>query len=91
MIIVGGNGHVAIVEEINENGDIVTSNSAWQSTFFYTDNLLKSNNYNFTGYTFQGFIYNPFSDIPIPVPSSKKKNKFNWVVFLRGIRQKRNM
>lgn len=91
MIIVGGDGHVAIVEEINENGDIVTSNSGWQSTFFYIDNLLKSNNYNFTGYTFQGFIYNPFSDTPIPVPYSKKKNKFKWVVFLRGIRQKRNI
>lgn len=72
----GGDGHVAIVEEIKENGDIVTSNSAWQSTFFWIMDLQKSNNYNFTGYTLQGFIYNPFSDQP-----TKNKNKNKWLQF----------
>lgn len=27
-------GHVAVVEQINEDGSIVTSNSGWQSTYF---------------------------------------------------------
>lgn len=57
----GGAGHVAIVEEISSNGDITTSNSAWQSTFFYLSNLSASNGYNTSNYTFQGFIYNPFA------------------------------
>lgn len=88
----GGDGHVAIVEEIKENGDIVTSNSAWQSTFFWLMDLQKSNNYNFSGYTFQGFIYNPFSDSPTPPQPTpvEKKKKFNWVLYLRNIR-KRNI
>lgn len=98
MIIVGGDGHVAIVEEIKENGDIVTSNSAWQSTFFWLMDLQKSNNYNFSGYTFQGFIYNPFSDSPTPPQPPQppqptpveKKEKFKWVLYLRNIR-KRNI
>ena len=89
MITVGGDGHVAIVEEIKENGDIVTSNSAWQSTFFWLMDLQKSNNYNFTGYTFQGFIYNPFSDSPTPPPTPvEKKEKFKWVLYLRNIRRR---
>lgn len=87
----GGAGHVAIVEELKENGDIVTSNSAYESTFFYLDNLLKSNNYNFSGNTFQGFIYNPFSDTPIPpTPINLQKNKFKWVLYTRRIRNRNN-
>lgn len=83
----GGAGHVAIVEEIKENGDIVTSNSAWNSTFFYTQNVSKSNGYNLTGYEFQGFIYNPYVYIeptPTPTPeaqSKKKKKKYKFVLF----------
>ena len=55
-----GAGHVAIVEKVYSNGDILTSNSAWRSTFFYTQKLKKSNNYSIgSAYTFQGFILNP--------------------------------
>lgn len=54
-----GAGHVAIVEKINSNGTIVTSNSAYNSTLFYQQTLSPPN-YSFsTAYTFQGFIYNP--------------------------------
>ena len=56
----GEAGHVAIVEEILSNGDIVTSNSAWNSTFFYMKTYSKAAGYNFSTYEFQGFIYNPF-------------------------------
>lgn len=63
----GGAGHVAIVEELRANGDITTSNSAWQSTYFYLENLTASSNYQYSNYRFQGFIY---MDIPI-VPARK--------------------
>lgn len=99
----GGNGHVAIVEQILENGDIVTSNSAWQSTFFYTKTILKSDGYDFGSYNFQGFIYNPYvseggseepsepdePDTPItPTPTTKKKHKYNFLLFQRNRRMK---
>ena len=35
----GGAGHVAIVEQINSDGSIVTSNSAYNSTYFYTKTI----------------------------------------------------
>ena len=36
-------GHVAIVEEIHSNGEIVTSNSAYGGTRFYTQTLSSPN------------------------------------------------
>ena len=55
----GDAGHVAIVEQINSDGSIVTSNSAYGGRRFYQQTLSPpaytwSNNYHF-----QGFIYNP--------------------------------
>lgn len=79
----GGAGHVAIVEEIKTNGDIITSNSAYGSTFFYLSTLYASNNYNTSSYTCQGFIYNPFANqnpTP-PTPPSLKKHKYKFVLF----------
>lgn len=55
-----GAGHVAIVERVNEDGSIVTSNSAYNGTLFYTETLAKESGYTWSSaYTFQGFIYNP--------------------------------
>lgn len=55
-----GAGHVAIVEEIKSNGDIVTSNSNYKGTRFYTQTLTKSSGYKLgSAYTLQGFIYPP--------------------------------
>ena len=54
-----GDGHVAIVEVINEDGSIVTSNSAWGGEYFYTQTLYPPNYLPASGYVFQGFIYNP--------------------------------
>ena len=55
-----GAGHVAVVEVIYDNGDILTSNSAWKGTRFYTRRITKASGYSLgSGYTFQGFIYNP--------------------------------
>lgn len=78
-------GHVAIVEEIYENGDILTSNSAWGGSYFYTQVLSAANGYNTNTLTFQGFIYNPTifdpyiqpepDPDPEPEPGKEKKKK----------------
>ena len=70
-----GAGHVAIVEQINADGSIVTSNSAFGSTLFYTQTLTKESGYTWnSAYTFQGFIYNPVNfdggSIVLPTPIS---------------------
>ena len=55
-----GAGHVAFVEEVKANGDVVTSNSAYHGTRYYLKTYKKSNNYYMgKDYHFQGFIYNP--------------------------------
>ena len=56
-----GDGHVAIVEEILPNGDIVCSNSAYGGQYFYLTTLSPPNYLPAAGYVFQGFIYNPFA------------------------------
>ena len=54
-----GMGHVAIVEKINADGSITCSNSAYYSTRFWLSTHKPP--YHFSGYTFQGFIYNPIN------------------------------
>ena len=54
-----GAGHVAIVEQILPNGDIVTSNSAYGGSRFYTQTYKKSDGYSFGAYKFQGFLLPP--------------------------------
>lgn len=54
-----GAGHVAIVEHIEADGDIVTSNSAYGGKRFYIQTYKKSAGYNFGAYKFQGFILPP--------------------------------
>lgn len=56
----GGAGHVAVVEQINEDGSIVTSNSAYLGTRFYLSTLKPP--YNNGSYIFQGFIYLPIEE-----------------------------
>lgn len=56
-----GAGHVCVVEEINEDGSIVCSNSAWDGSYFYLTTLYPPHYLPASGYVFQGFIYNPFS------------------------------
>lgn len=52
-----GAGHVAIVEKVNPDGSIVTSNSGYGSKRFWTQ--LHKPPYAMSGYKFQGFIYCP--------------------------------
>ena len=57
----GDCGHVAIVEKINSDGSIVTSNSAYGGKRFYTQTLQAPQYWmdRRHRYLFQGFIYNP--------------------------------
>lgn len=54
----GAAGHVAIVEKINSDGSIVTSESGYNSKRFWTSTR-QPPNYCKPPYYFQGFIYNP--------------------------------
>lgn len=69
-----GPGHVAIVEQINADGSIVTSNSAYGGSLFYMQTL-EPGWYMGDAYTFQGFIYCPINfdggDVTVPTPISK--------------------
>ena len=79
-----GAGHVAIVEEIDDDGNVVSSNSGYSRSpggygdpnYFFVDNNPKSTNYRSQwevsgGYIFQGFIYNPEQPTP---PIIKRKS-----------------
>lgn len=76
----GGAGHVAIVEKIHDDGSITTSNSGWNADFFYMNDIAAG--YSLSGYTFQGFIYNPHIGRLNPI-KKKRKRKFNFILFNR--------
>lgn len=72
-----GAGHVAIVEQVKANGDIITSESGYSSYRWKMREYKKSNNYYLgSKYTFQGFIYLPltFEDGATTNSSKKKSN-----------------
>jgi hypothetical protein len=57
-----GAGHVAIVEKVKANGDIVTSESAYGGERFRIRTYTKRSGYFLAyGYAFQGFIYPPIN------------------------------
>ena len=80
-----GDGHVAIVEQINLDGSIVTSNSAYGGAYFYTETLYPPNYLPATGYVFQGFIYNPDAGgNPWPGPPPAGNNNIKtWLMSRR--------
>ena len=66
-----GAGHVAIVERVNANGSVSTSESSWAGAAFF--NATRSNANGrwgmASGHTFRGFIYNPaVKEEPTPEP-----------------------
>ena len=71
-----GAGHVAVVEERRPNGDIVTSNSAWKSTMFYTTTLTKASGYIYSPERpLLGFIYCGIEFDNAPVINDDKKEE----------------
>lgn len=81
----GEAGHVCIVEQILDNGDIITSNSGYSRDpggyddprYFWTETNPVSTGYLSSwevarGYVFQGFIYNPEQPVP-PQPGRRSK------------------
>lgn len=77
----GGSGHVAIVEEIASDGAITCSNSAYQGTFFFLSHITPNNGrYDWSHYTCQGFIYNPYAFQPVPPTPQKSSN--HWKDFI---------
>lgn len=70
-----GGGHVAIVEQINADGSIRTSNSAYNSTLFYMQDIPAD--YSLKDYNFLGFIYNPkdfttgTQTVPTPISGNR--------------------
>ena len=88
-----GLGHVAVVEKIYANGDILCSNSAYGGDYFYMTQVNRRDNYqrdtggyyhNYVGYRFQGFIYLPdeYSPNP-PSPNPPNLNKPFWFYLRR--------
>lgn len=78
----GGSGHVAIVEEIASDGTITCSNSAWQGTYFFLSYITPSGGrYDWSHYTCQGFIYNPYAFQPIPPTPTHQKNALKWLKY----------
>lgn len=55
----GEAGHVAIVEQINADGSILTSNSAYAGTWFYMQTVYPPGYTWGGGFYCKGFIYNP--------------------------------
>lgn len=67
-----GAGHVAIVERINADGSILTSNSGYGSSRFWLQIIRAPYNIG-ANYYFQGFIYNPaVIDEPIVAEKTTK-------------------
>lgn len=52
-------GHVAFIEEVKSNGDLVLSMSGYNSYLFKTRTVKKSNKYCYSDYKLLGFIYSP--------------------------------
>ena len=66
-----GAGHVAVVEEIKANGDIVVSQSAYGGTEFYLSTITKASGYMYnSNRPFLGFIYCGI-EFEQPIPASE--------------------
>ena len=89
-----GAGHVAIVEQINPDGSVITSESGYNAKkAFWVQTRNNSDGRWGQGskYTFLGFIYNPAVDdeptpapAPTPTPSALKYDVNDIVYFLGG-------
>lgn len=76
-----GAGHVAIVEKINSDGTITTSNSSYGGARFET--ITYAFPYEQGDLVFQGFIY-AYDGEPVPPTPIKKKKGFKFYLFDNG-------
>lgn len=78
-------GHVAIVEEVYSNGDVLASASNYKGTWWYTSRFTKASGYRLTSskstYTFRGFVYMPseIKKVGDPVPRDTTKHQVEVV------------
>lgn len=79
-----GAGHVAIVEQINADGSIVTSESGWNSAPFWTKKRTNSNGRwgMGNGYTFLCFIYQPEEQ---KVDAPAKETDSDLIAFIKEV------
>lgn len=85
----GGAGHVAFVEKIYDNGDILSSNSGYNGSRFFTKKLTKSSGYSFgSKYHLQGFIYNPveFTEENVTPTVERDESKDQLKVLAKSLR-----
>ena len=79
----GNYGHVAIVERINADGSLFTSESAYGGSFFYTATRYPASEWGMGGtYKFAGFILNPAVPKiqPDVTPDRKRDEKENQLM-----------
>ena len=81
-----GAGHVAIVEQINADGSIVTSESGYNAKkAFWTQTRTNADGRWGQGskYNFLGFIYNPAVPDEEPEPSDNKEAELQIIADIR--------
>ena len=90
-------GHVTVVEQINQDGTIVVSQSGYSTsggnTYFWTATVSRANQYRETWYTqggrnyyCQGFIYNDSVTPPVPpTPVYTKRKMPLWMMLRRNL------
>ena len=83
-------GHVSIVEEIDANGNIRTSNSGYPDTYFWYSGWLTAGDYTEgwmhqggRDYYHQGFIY--AYEEPSPTPTGRRTRLPIWMLLRYGI------
>lgn len=78
-----GAGHVAIVEEVDKDGNIRVSASNYSGKLFYMKSYKKSNKYSIgSEYTFQGFIYPKYNIVMPELAPFKEREKSTFQLFV---------
>lgn len=76
-----GAGHVAVVERVNSDGSVYTSESGYGSSAFWNQTRYNNNGRwgIGSGYTFRGFIYNPAVKETQPTPAAPTKKSLDEI------------
>ena len=83
-----GYGHVAIVEEVKSNGDVIVSESHYGSIRWRRHTYTKSSNYYLgRGYVLQGFIYLPITFETAKVSKTYKTGTYIVTTNLLNVRK----